>query len=308
MSMLPTRVLVQPEIPMHERLADLFASSAGSAAGYSAVSTWLTCPEKSRLNSKGVRRRRNLSDDSRTLSALDFGTLIHGLRAIRFAYGHQAAMFTLSRWANEMSPEDHTKASLLLQTCESIYPLEQEPLRILGIEVEVRSSVGKRADGSDIIRTVRYDTVVAAESTDDNSPPGVFSFEAKTMSKSGSNALQPYIPQAMGQVALWNANPDLVATFGPMRGVIFDCWVKTSTPGVERVGPSYFSKLHQRLALKYLATPDTQAMFTVGPDGRFPQMLHACWGRFSACDYMNICHEEAYGDYELRDGSPYYGD
>lgn len=276
--------------------------SSGSAAGYSAVSAWLTCPEQARLRALGVRRRPDTLDDKGKLDALTFGTIAHAIRAVRLAYGHVAALAWF--WAvvaPEIPRPDADKLDLMFRIYESIYPLAADPWRVLGIEVEVITDldgvVGPRS-GHPVYRTVRYDTVIA------HPDGGVYSFEAKTAARSSS--MEQYNTQGMIQCALWNANGALTRQYGLMRGVLFDEFVKTETPKCERKDPKYYSKGQQAMALRYLLLADT-VRYPVGPDGRYPQMLHACWGKYSPCLYISLCHDEAAGIYEYEDGSSFDG-
>lgn len=285
-------------------LRDLFAWSGSSAAGQSAVTDFLTCPERSRLRANGVRRRAAgdvIFDGVDGLNALGFGTLTHGLRAIRVVHGHELMMDVLMGWRSEMDPIDFQKVRFMFQTYEQNYPRATDPLEYLGTEVEVRTDIARPGEPS-IVRTVRYDTVVRTGGE-------VFSFEAKTMGRSGASSLNPYTTQKYTQVALWNNNPALVAQYGKMRGVIYDCLVKTTVPNVDRVGPHYVSRLHEGLALDYLRLPENgDVMFRKMPDGTYPKMLHACWGRWSPCDYIDLCHEHAFGEYLYANGQRYDGE
>jgi len=280
--------------------ADLLAESRGSAAGHSAVSNWLTCPEASRLKSLRIQRKPQ-SYEVDEMNALAFGTLCHVLGAIRPVYGEAAVYELLAQWASEIGPEALLKADLLFKTYDLSFPLELDPFRYLGVESEVLTDIRTR-QGAPCIRTVRYDAIIKLESGE------IFSFEKKTMARSGAGSLSAYTTQAMVQVALWNANEALVQKYGTMRGVIFDCLIKTVTPNVERVGPKYYSNAQQNLALDYMRLPDDGgATFSKNPDGTFPRMLHACFGRWRACEFVGLCHDEAWGDYEDRDGNTYAG-
>lgn len=298
-----TTELAQPKIDPNMELADVFASASGSAAGYHAVSTWLTCPEQSRLKSLGVRSTLKGSDlGGEQLSALDLGTLVHHLRAVRIIHGVDAMDAALRRWSPTMHPDDVNLVSLLFAVYEMNYPLarDRQTFEVLGVEAEVVTNVAASPHHTPIYRTVRYDTVIRDKSG------AVFSFEAKTMSRSGQNSLNAYTTQAMVQQTLWNRNPALVAKYGKMRGVLFDCLVKTKAPNVDRVGPRHFGRVHEEMTLSYLRLPENGGVkFEVQPDGTFPKMLHACYGRYSPCEYVNLCHEQSFGEYEFRDGRPY---
>lgn len=277
------------------------AGTSASAAGHSAISGWLGCPERSRLTSLGVSRKPS-SYASDELSALAFGSLCHVLAAVRPVYGENAVFDLLHQWQHEIDPESRQKAELLFRTYNLMYPLVMDPFEYLGVESEVLTDIGMRS-GQPCIRTVRYDAVVRLRNSGE-----LFSFEKKTMARSGNSTLAPYTPQAMIQQALWNKNPALVQKYGRMTGVIFDCLIKTITPNVERLPPRIFSKRQEILALDYMRLPDDGgATFMKYPDGTYPKMLHACWGRWSPCQYINLCHEESYGDYEDKQGETYAG-
>lgn len=274
-------------------------SYGGSGRGFHAVSEYLECPEKYRLHTLGVVRKPKLYADAE-MNALQFGTLIHALAAIRQVHGMEIAL----RWLNnflstgEIIPSDHLKATFMLRVYDQQYPIEEEPFEYLGIELLVYSNLADRGEEEINLRTVRYDGVVRY-------PDGaVFSLERKTSSRSGLGALQPHYPQTMTQQAVWNANPNLVQRYGEMRGVLFEQWVKTTEPKIERVGPMYWGKVHERLAVEYMRLPETQVNFKKNPDGTSPKFLHACYGRWSPCDFLDLCWEQSFGSYQMRDGSP----
>lgn len=277
-------------------------SGGGSAAGFSAVSSWLNCPEQARLRSLGVSRRPDNAFDKGKLDALTMGTLAHAMRATRLAYGHLPMLYWFWHTIGlEIPKPDADKLDLIFRIYESVYPLNMDTWRILGIEVEVVTDIDGVVGpsiGRPVYRTVRYDTVIA------HPDGGVYSWEAKTAARKSN--LEQHNPQCMVQTAVWNANASLVAKYGRMRGVLFDEYVKTETPSVERVGPRYFSVAQQRLALRYMMLPELM-QFPVGWDGRYPQHLHACWGKYSPCAYIPLCHEDAQGEYVLEDGSDYVG-
>ena len=271
----------------------------GSFAGHSAISGWLSCPERARLRAAGIiRRMASYSQDE--LTAMAFGTLCHVLSAVRTAYGEQAPYMLMDQWASSINEEQLMKAKLIFRTMDGNYPLALDPFDRLGVEVEVISDVQTRS-GAVCLRSVRYDEVVRMKSDG-----AIFSLEKKTMSRSGQSGINPYLPQGMCQQALWNANEALVQRYGKMRGVIFECMIKTTTPNVDRVGPRYFSQWQQSLALEYLRLPeDGGVQFSKNADGTYPRMLHACWGRYQPCEYINLCHENAHGDYEDAHGNTY---
>lgn len=267
-------------------------SGGGSAAGYSAVSGWLTCPEAVRLRGLGLRRRPEAYAKEK-LDALTFGTIAHCMRAIRLVYGHD---YMLSWFWAVVAPAipqpDATKLDMMFRIYNSIWPAGQDQFRILGVEVEVVTDVNGLCGpnlGRPVFRTVRYDTVIL------NADGGVYSFEAKTAARSSN--MEHYNPQGMVQTAIWNVNRALVAQYGLMKGVLFDEYVKTETPKVDRIGPKYYSKAQQAMALRYLMYVE-QIGFPVDEQGRYPQMLHACWGKFAPCQFIPLCHEDAIGMYE----------
>lgn len=288
-------------IPVPKSLRDLLRHSSASKAGFSAVSGFLACPEKARLQAMGLKPVGERVDDDidylRELNALEYGTLIHFLRAVRFIWGQQAMMDLLAAMGGELLPSDFEAASMMLRTYDSLWPRENDPFQLLGVECEVISDVGFGE-----LRTVRYDTVIRYQSGE------IFSFEAKTSARSGASALSPYFPQGMSQTAIWNANPHLVAKYGEMRGSLFEQFVKTNTPKIDRVGPYYWTKRHQLLARNYLVAPGRTVQFFPEPEGNAPRQLHACWGRYRPCEYMGLCHEEEWGNYVFTDGRPYNGE
>lgn len=295
--MTPTTKLLSKPIPITRTFDDVLRTSSASAAGFHANSEWLTCPERMRLKALGVEPRTHEDKDfADGLNALDFGTLIHELLAYRVIYGHEASQQLLEAWRDEIGTS-YVQAALILGTYEFTFPQASDPLKVLAVEAEVVSDVG-----GGIMRTVRYDGVVQA-----NTPGGateLYSLERKTMSRSGYSALFPYYPQGMTQVALWNSNQTLVGMYGEMKGVIYESIVKTKTPSVDRQ-PIYFTKRQQRMALQYMRyAEDGTVRYAQAPDGSFPRMLHACWGRYSPCPYIGICHDELVGDYQYKDGSP----
>lgn len=268
----------------------------GSAAGYHAVSEWMTCPERSRLSKLGVRPSTGEYVEEGSLSDLDFGILIHTLRGIRVVHGMQVMVEVLSGWRAAIGDTSYMRAALLMAVYDQTFPRETDPLEYLGIEVEVRTNVAKPG-AKPLIRTVRYDTLVYAQNA--SGVKELYSFECKTSSRSGPGVLLPYYPQGMVQMALWNANAALVEQYGIMRGVIFDLMVKTKNPSCDRI-PRAFNTHQQELARAYMRLPENGgAQFTVQPDGSYPRMLHACWGRWRPCEFINLCHEQAFGSYEI---------
>jgi hypothetical protein len=285
-----------------ESIKSMLAYSAASAAGYSAVSNFLSCPEKARLQKMGVKSVDDVlmadKDYVDELNALEYGTLIHALRAIRFASSHDVMMGILERYKLELLPSDYEAARMLMLVYESCWPRNLDPFEILGVEAEVISDIGHGE-----LRSVRYDTVIRYPLTKE-----IFSFEAKTAARGGASGLSPYFPQGMSQTTIWNKNPHLVAQYGEMRGSFFEQFVKTNTPSVARLGPYYWTKRHQLLASNYLVAPGRTVVFYAEPEGNAPRQLHSCWGRFRACEYMPLCHEQEFGSYRFSDGRRYGGE
>jgi hypothetical protein len=302
--MKPTTELVSEKPALGRLFADILKHSSGSAAGFSANSSWLTCPEKARLQARGIvfRGYDSASGEKTELDALSFGTLMHELLRLRVWYGHDAAMQELDFWRSEIG-ESHLKAALLLGTYEQTFPQAQEPLQFLGVECEVVTDIRMGPnDPRPCFRSVRYDGIVNIAGV--NGTPQIYSLERKTMSRSGASSLHAYYGQGMVQMALWNKNAALVEKYGPMQGVLFESLVKTKVPSVDR-NPVYFSREQQTLAAAYMRYSENgDVAFKALPDGTYPKMIHACWGRFSPCGYINLCHEGVLGDYIHKDGSP----
>lgn len=274
--------------------------SSGSAAGYSAVSSWLTCPEQARLRGLGLSKRPDTYAKDK-LDALTFGTIAHAMRAVRLAHGHLA----MQQWfwaviGPEIPRPDADKLDMMFRIYESVWPLSADAWQVLGIEVEVLTNIDGIVGpscGRPVVRTVRYDTVI-------KHPDGnVYSWEAKTAARSSN--MEQHNPQAMVQCAIWNANAALVSQHGEMRGVLFDEYVKTETPRVDRIGPKYFSRAQQAMALRYLLLAESVKYPVDAVTGRYPQMLHACWGKYAPCQFLAGCHDDAWGEYIFPDGSSY---
>jgi hypothetical protein len=295
--------------PLGRTFAQVLASSKASAAGFHANSEWLTCPERMRLKAMGVVRRPDEGERSEWakdgLNALSYGTLIHELLALRVCWGQAATAAELGNWRGEIGEKAYASSMLILAVYEQTIPEAHEPLRFLGVEVEVITNVVMRpgtGPGTEAcMRTVRYDGVVYA--TTPGGQQELYSLERKTMARSGYSALFAYYPQGMTQVALWNANPELVAAYGEMKGVIYEAIVKTKMPSVDRQ-PTYFTRRQQLMALDYMRYSENgMARFAQAADGSFPRMLHSCWGRWRPCDYIGLCHDELTAAYMMKDGS-----
>lgn len=280
---------------------EAMVNQGGSPVGNSAVSTFLSCPERSRLNRLGLRRKGFSLVRGADLDARGFGSLMHTLLATRVVHGYEKAIHLLGpltastpfapeaeMWSYGLglSMEDRFKASALLNCYDYEFPLEDEPFEYIGVESNVVTDLG----GGEL-RTVRYDAVVRMH---DGS--GLFSLEHKTAARDGD--LNGYTPQFAVQVAIWNANPHLVERYGPMTGVIPDVLVKTKVPKCHRPFPLHIPKHFQQLAVEYMLSTSA-VKFPVYPDGHYPRFLHACWGRWGACEYTPLCWEGSTGQFEV---------
>jgi hypothetical protein len=284
---------------------ELLKNGGASAAGFHAVSSWLTCPEKSRLKALGLKRRSELFSPafpSTKLNALDFGSLVHALLAVRASWPskHEAAVAVLERWRPEIPPESWLQAAQLLAVYDQTFPEGDDPVTFLGVEVPIATRV------KDTVRTVRYDGLIYLRAVESGQPE-LYALERKTSSRSGSGVINSYSPQAMVQIALWNSNAALVERYGRMMGVIFELLVKTKSPTCDRV-PMYYSPEQERLALEYLALPEHLVRFGTLPDGTYPKMLHACWGKYAPCEYIGLCHDGMVNEYVSGDASGDDGD
>jgi len=297
-----TKTLAPLGFPIPRTIEELLATEA-SVAGFHSIATWLGCPEQSRLRALGVKRKPHayqIRDDGEpfSLDYRDYGQLIHSLLAVRVVYGQKIAEDMLARayiagsvaFPLILMEEDRAKAMLLLRTYDATFPLSSEPFRYIGVEVPVVADVGY--PGSPIHRTARYDGVVQQD--DPIRGQVVYSLEHKTASRGGR--MTEYTPQAMIQSTLWNLCPDLVATYGPMVGVIFDVLVKTVIPRCERLPPRYITKLQTQRAIEYLRLPE-QIKFPVNPDGSYPRLLNECFGRFQPCEFVDLCLDGSWGEY-----------
>jgi hypothetical protein len=276
------------------RTVDEIFASQPSPAGHSAVSTYLACPENSRLRSLNVVRKINPENEGIVfeLDALGYGTLIHGLLGERVVRGYRASMALLDAFVG-LHPEDHLRARALVTAYDSVFPLDKDPFEYLGVEVQVATDIGDGRGGS-LIRTVRYDTIVRF--------PGenrVFSLENKTSASRSEHALKSYAPQFWVQQALWNSNPACVATWGPMEGVIGNVLVKTKVPDAYRTFPYVATNLQMTRALEYLRMPAYIPM-PAQADGSYPRFLHTCWSRWGPCRFVDLCHEGLHNLFEVR--------
>lgn len=280
-------------------------NQGSSSLGFSTVSTYLDCPERSRLRSLGIRRKPTESFDLDPFNELGFGTLIHTLLPMRIIHGMDVALWLLGevrplaeakapRTTDDctpliLHPDDQLKALTILRHYDATFPLEEEPFDYLGVETEVASEI-VAPDGRRVIRTVKYDGLVRMKSDG-----AIFGLEHKTSSRKNSG-LQ-YTAQMMAQQTVWNSNPALVSRYGPMRGVLLDLIVKTTVPSCERLGPFYFSPDQEEKMRWYLSLPE-RVTWPTNPDGSHPRMAHACWGKYRPCEYINLCWEGVDGDYE----------
>lgn len=291
--------LLQYKIP---RTVEEMLEQGSSKLGFSTVSTYLECPERSRLRALGIRPKRYESFEFDTLNELGFGTLIHTLLPVRVVHGMLAATHLLGGQltlvgalagydgpALILHPDDQLKALTILRHYDATFPLEEEPFEYLGVEAEVASALAA-PDRRSVIRTVKYDALVRMKSDG-----AIFSLEHKTSARKITGA--SYTAQMLAQQTVWNANEALVSRYGPMRGVILDVMTKTAVPSCERLGPFYFSPLQEEKMRWYLSLPE-RVIWPVNPNGSHPMMAHACWGKFRPCEYINLCWEGADGDYE----------
>jgi hypothetical protein len=234
----------------------------------------------------------------RPLEATEFGSLYHAISATRTVHGHAWARHYLEATLKpQLAAEDYNLAFHILAMNDVAYPLDRDAQQfaVLGVEVTVRTAIAG-FEGQRLIRTVRYDKVIRLLS-DPIRGRGVYSLELKTDSNSGEGSLQKYVPQRVWQQAIWNANAALVARYGPMHGVIFEQCAKTKIPKVERYGPYIASRRQEQMMLNYMRLPDSIS-YPVMPGGeRYPQMLHACFGRYGWCPHHSLCWEGSVGDY-----------
>jgi len=262
-------------------------SGGPSPLGWHSVSTYMACPEASRLYTLGLRRKGYGWVPGETqLTPLSLGLLIHTGLAIRALWGQGACLEWLEAIGQELQEPDYLQASFMFRVYDDTYPFGEDPLRVLGVEIPVHTRLEPG-----LIRTVRYDAVVL------DSKNSVYSLEHKTDKSGGMGAAEAYSPQASTQVALWNANEALIEKYGPMRGVIFDFLIKTKVPRCERIARET-PKVHQRLALEYLRQ-SAKIKFPLNPDGSYPRLIHSCWGKYRPCEYVPLCWEGMHNAYEV---------
>ncbi len=270
-------------------LAEMFSVEA-SRFGHTYVSSYLTCPERARLRALKVRPKKdNVISGPTELNYLEFGSFVHSLLATRTVYGHEQALQMLEYFRADLVGDDYLKLLHILKIYDMTFPLEQDPFQYLGVEVEVFTDIGD-GKGNPLVRTVRYDGLISDGKS-------IYSLERKTASRGGNATLNSYTPQFMVQVALWNSNESLVEKYGKMNGTLADLVIKTTVPKCERHA-KYFSKLHEQRALEYLRLPE-HIRFPANSDGSHTRLLHACQGKYSSCEYMPLCFEEAVNDFEV---------
>lgn len=274
--------------------AELF-EGGGSPAGWSAISKYLNCPESARLSTLGIRKIRRASADGlpEELSAMQFGSLMHAVLAVRVVYGNEVACSWLndSEVCRSLHPMDQEKAQTMLRVYDTEYPLESEPWECVGVEVTVVTDLGEG-----ILRSVRYDALVRMKRDH-----ALFSLERKTMARqsSGASAASSYTPQMLTQQTIWNRNEALVSKYGKIQGVWIDGLVKTQLPKCERLGPYLFTRLQEERMTEVLKLPNhLYNTMPVAADGSWPRYFNNCWGRFGPCEYIGLCHDNAFGDYE----------
>ena len=281
-----------------------------SALGYHTISTAYECPRKAELVALNLHKKRVIDEFSEDhFGALEIGLILHDKLAERIVWGTDHALDSLAALP---LPEDlGTKLRGMLIQYDRRWPVERGedgsfvdlnsrddeyfPLKYLGVETEVVTDIrGWGGEGS-LVRTVRYDAVVAPT----RGEKCVYSLEHKSSSRGGDGEVEPYRTSFAVQCALWNANAALVAKHGPMLGVIPDFLVKTMVPRCERYRIREPSMDHQQMALEYLRLREVIWF----PESRIgaPKMLHACFGRYnSKCEYMDLCWDGAEGSYETR--------
>lgn len=277
---------------------DEICSQGPSEVGNSAVAGWLSCQERARLHSLGVRRKRRVAIEGviAPLDELAFGSLYHAISATRTMYGQLAAERYLEDCLKpQLAAEDALLAFHMLRMNDASYPLDRdaEQFEYLGVEVNVATNI-KTREGEPLLRTVRYDKIIRLHS--DMRGPGVYSLEVKTSSKHGESSLSVYMPQRVGHYTIWNSNAALVKCYGPMHGVIFEQVSKTKIPQCERFGPYYPSKHQMRLYTNYLRLPE-ETSYPIYDDGSYPRQLHSCFGHFRPCEFLSLCWDNAIGDY-----------
>ncbi len=283
---------------------DEIFSEGPSSVGYHSTSDFLECPERARLKALRVRRKPKLGE-SPHLNALQFGSVVHALLAMRAVYGQASVEAMLvSRYTlpPDVAPpldlweDDRIKILNMMRMYDYTFPLDREPFQYLGVEVPIFTDVGE--PGRPCIKSAKYDGLV--RTFDAQGAPLVFSLEKKTAARGGASAMNVYLPQAAVQAAIWNCNKALVEQYGYMSGIIFDVIVKSTVPVCERHAPRYISKLEMQRAIEYLRISD-QIQFPVNADGTHYRAIHACWGKFQPCAFIGICWGASYGEYEQAD-------
>lgn len=289
------------KIPM--TLDEMFAPG-GSKYGHSMVSSYLSCPERARLNALRIIRKRGIPIDPEyevpvELDALGYGTLIHALMAIRKVYGMKTAMDWLA-WLPKLGSETRMNALHLMKTWDYEFPMP-EAKELLGVEVEVYTDIGD-GRGGPLIRTVRYDELSRRPALGGGFE--VISNEHKSMASSpGQNGVNQYLSQMMTQVKLWNGNPSLVEKYGRMAGVEIDCLIKTKVPKAQRSGVIEINQFMEDRITEYLRLPE-QIAYPRAADGGYPRMLHSCFGKYSPCSYIDLCLRGHSNLYEQKQDPP----
>jgi hypothetical protein len=308
-SPIETVQLAQPIMPVVNSLAEMFSGGA-SARGFHSVSKFLACPERSRLQAEGWQKKKREVFDTpdgqyqEELDALGIGTAVHYLLALRVSHGMGLVETIIGDLNVEsaglgFSEQDKLKLLNIVRTYDNNFPFGSDPWRYISLEGEVVTDIGDGFGGS-CPRSARYDAVVQhIDPQTGYAKRGVFSLEKKTAARSGGGAMEVYMPQFATQVAIWNSNPNLVAAYGPMMGVIPDVIIKTAVPKCERYAPRYISRFLQHRAVEYLRLPEA-VKYPTNADGSYPRMLHSCWDRYRACEYVNLCWEGSFGDYEVK--------
>lgn len=319
--------------PLYDSLDKILDTSA-SPLGFHKVSDFLSCPEHSRLRGLGVQPKdynegkSTLDGGPMPLDHLSYGTLIHYLLAARVVHGMDRVLGLLKgtlpcdpatgetrlmALSDQLHMDDALKVEEMLKTYDRAWRIEVRPnnwsgehtlvgtFEYLGVECLVTTRIAIAKGGIPILRQARYDAVIRMRNAAGEFV--VYSLEHKTSSRGGQYAMLSYTPQFWSQVAIWNANPALVARYGKMVGVIPDVLIKTTVPSCERENPRFVSELQSKRAIEYLMLPET-VRFPVAPDGSYPRCLHICWGgKYRPCEYIDLCHEGAVGAYEPESAS-----
>jgi hypothetical protein len=271
-----------------------------STRGYHAASDYLSCPERSRLKSIGLKLKNTGIIDDIEVGPLVFGSLMHSLLAIRVVHGMAVAEAMIrpgSGIGNSIHEEWRLKAHELLLTYDREWPMSGQFTEGAWLYIGCESTVDTEiAPG--VVRTARYDKIVQ---TSESGRKVVYSVEHKTASRAGEWAMISYTPQFYVQATIWNRNDELVKRYGPMIGVIPDILVKTKVPKCERYAPRYVSERQMDLAVEYMTLPD-KIVFPINADGSYPHFIHTCFGgKYGHCEYTEYCLESAKNAYEIEE-------